>query len=79
MLSQEFSVIIECGISAPGHGREVVDGLNAIEKWFIFQLISTVKLPGATSYNTKMVMHTGTHRPEVSLASRFQNHLSTAA
>ena len=79
MLSQAFSVIIDCGISALGHDREVVYGLSAIEKQFLFQLMSTVQLPGAKGYDTKMVMHTGTRTPNVSLASEFQKHLSTAA
>ena len=46
MLSQSFSVIIDCGKSAPVHVREVVYGLNVIYKRFIFQLFSTVQLPG---------------------------------
>ena len=32
MLSQSFSVIIDRGISAPGHRREVIDDLNSVEK-----------------------------------------------
>ena len=30
VLSQRHPIIFDWGISAPGHGREVVDGLNAI-------------------------------------------------
>ena len=33
-------------VSAHGHGTEVVDGLNAIYKRYMYQLMSTVKLPG---------------------------------
>ena len=71
MLSQSFSVIIDRGISAPGHVREVVDGLNAIDKRFLFQLISIVQLPGAQGYDTQMVMHTGTRTYDVSFSSEF--------
>ena len=46
MLSQEFSVIIDHGVSVPGHVREVLDGLNSTVKRFIFQLMSTAKLAG---------------------------------
>ena len=31
-MSQTYSIIIDRGISAPGHGKEVVDGLNAVEQ-----------------------------------------------
>ena len=32
MLSQEFSIITNCVIRAPGHNREVFDGLNDAKK-----------------------------------------------
>ena len=47
VMSQCYSVIINWGISAPGHGKEVVDGLNAIHKHYIYQLMSNVKLSGS--------------------------------
>ena len=37
-----YSVIIDHGISAPGHGKEVVDVLNAVDKRYIYQLMSNV-------------------------------------
>ena len=44
VISQFYSVIIDRGISATGHGKEVVDGLNAIYKRYIYQLMSYVQL-----------------------------------
>ena len=46
------------GIIAPVHDREVVDGLKAIDRPFIFQLMSTVKLTDAKSYDMQMFMNT---------------------
>ena len=79
MLSQAFYVIIDRGISAPGNSREVVDDINTIDKRFLFHIISTVKFLGAKGYDTQMIIHTGTHLYDVSLARDFQKHLSTAA
>ena len=76
---QVFFIIIDRVISAPLHVIEVFDGINAIDKRFLFQLISTVQLPGAKGYNIQMVMHTGTRTSDVSLANEFQKHLSNAA
>ena len=45
VLSQCYSIIIDRDISEPWHGKEVVDGLNAVYKRYIHKLISTVKLP----------------------------------
>ena len=46
VLSQRHSIIFDRGISAPGHGKEAVDGLNVIDKRYLYQLMSTVKLQG---------------------------------
>ena len=72
-------VIIEHVISAPVYGREVVYGLNAIYKRFLFQLMPTVQLLGARIYDTQMIMNTGTCTSDVILAREFQKHLSNAA
>ena len=79
MLSQEFSIITNCVIRAPGHNREVFDGLNDAKKRFLFQWMSTVQLLDEKCYDTHMVMHTVTRKSDVSLASEFQKYLSTAA
>ena len=44
VLSQHHSIIFDRGTSASGHGREVVDGLNAIDNIYMYQLVSTVQL-----------------------------------
>ena len=45
VMTQCYSVIIDCDISAPGNVKEVIDGINAIDKRFIYQLMSIVQLP----------------------------------
>ena len=36
VMSQTYFIIIDRGISAPGNGKEVVDGLNAVDKRYIY-------------------------------------------
>ena len=67
-MSQTYSIIIYCGKSAPGHGKEVVDGLNAVDKRYIYQLMSKVQLPGSVRFGSQIKMHTGTENKDVSLA-----------
>ena len=45
-MSQCYYIIIDQGMSEPGHGKEVVYGLNAVDKCYIYQFMSTVQLPG---------------------------------
>ena len=39
VMSQCYSIIIDRGISAPGRGKEVVDGFNNFDKSYIYQLM----------------------------------------
>ena len=68
VMSQNYSIIIDPGISAPGHGKEVVDGLNAVDKCYIYQLMSKVQLPGSIRFDSQIKIHTGTEKKDVSLA-----------
>ena len=75
-MSQCYSIIIDRGISAPGHGKEVMDGINAVNKRCIYQLMYTVQLHGSIIFDSNIQMHTGTEKDGVSLAKEFQEHLT---
>ena len=60
VMSQTYSVIIDRGISVPGHGKEVVDGLNYFNKHYIYQLMSKVQLPGSVRFDSQIKIHTCT-------------------
>ena len=73
--SQFYSVIIDQGISAPGNIKEVVDGLNAVDKSYIYQLMYNVQIIGSNRFNFHMQMHTGNQKDDVSLSKEFKEHL----
>ena len=75
VMSQTYSIIIDRGVSAPGHGKEVVDGFNAVDKRYIYQLMSKVQLPGSTRFDSQIKIHTDTEKKDVSLAREFKDHL----
>ena len=75
VMSQDYSIIIDCGISAPGHGKEVFDGINAVGKRYIYQLMSEVHLPGSIRFDSQIKIHTVTEKKDVSLAREFKDHL----
>ena len=56
------------GISAPGHGKEVVDGINDVDKCYIYQLMYKVQLPGSVRFYSQIKMHTGIENKDISLA-----------
>ena len=66
VMSQTYSIITDRGISAPGHGKEVVDGLNSANKRYIYQFMSKVQLPGLVRFDSQIKIHTGNEKKNVS-------------
>ena len=71
-----YSVIIYQVISAPGHGKEVVDGLNDIDKRYIYQLMYNFQLPSSKLFYSQIQMQTSTQNNFLSLAEELQQHQS---
>ena len=57
VLYQLHSIIFYQVISAPLHSKEVFDGLNDIYKRYMYQLMSTVQIPGSKIFDTQILMH----------------------
>ena len=76
VLSQCYSIIIDLSISAPVHGKEVVDVIYSIDKRYMYQLMSNVQPSGSRKFHSKILMHSCTQKDDVSLAKQFQKHLS---
>ena len=68
VLSQRHSIIFDWGISASGLGKEVVGGLNSIDKRYMYQLMSTVQLLGSKTFEKQILMHSYTPKNDVSRA-----------
>ena len=75
VMSQTYCIIIDKGIRAPGSGKEVVDGPNAVDKLYIYQFMSKVQLPGSVRFDSQIKIHTGTENKDVSLVKEFKDHL----
>ena len=76
VMSQCYSIIIYQGISSPGHGKEVVAGLNSVGNRYIYQLMSTVQLTGSKIFDFQMQIHIGNQTDDVSITRKFQQHLT---
>ena len=61
-LSQCFLIIIDQVISAPGHSKEVVNDINAIDKHYIYKLMSNFQLPGSKTFDSQILMHSCTQK-----------------
>ena len=52
VMLQCYSVIIDRGISEPGYDKEVVDGLNAIGKQYIYELMYNIQLTESKQFDS---------------------------
>jgi hypothetical protein len=46
MLATEFNITINRSVGAPGHGKDLVDGLNACDKQYLKKMMMRITLPG---------------------------------
>ena len=76
MFSHAYNIAVGCSIGAPVHGKDVVDDLNATEKRFLSMLMTTVKIPGAVTNDSQMVMLTSRSNTDISLSREIQKHIS---
>ena len=60
MLAHTYNIITNISVGAPGHGEEIIYGLNTTDKSFIYMLIATVKLSSSKNHDKQMAMHTST-------------------
>ena len=52
VMLQCYSFILYHGISAKGHGKEVVHVINAIYRCYIYQIMYNVQLPGSKTFDS---------------------------
>ena len=77
MLSHEYNFVIDRGVGAPVHGKDIEDVWNATSKRFISMEMKDVQLPGEFTNNSQMVMHTSLSNTYTSLAREFQKIFQT--
>ena len=56
--------------------KELVDGLNLIDKRYIYQLMTNVQLPGSKRFEYQMQIHIITQNNDVIFYEEFQQRLS---
>ena len=76
VMPQFYSVIIDRIRSTPENGKEVVDGLNDVDKYYTYQLMSNVQPPVSNRFDSYIQIHTSNQKYYVSLSKEFQHHLT---
>ena len=76
VMSQCYSIIIDQGVISTGNSKEVVDLINAVDKHYLYQFMSTIQLPGSKIFDLRIQVYTGNQKYDVTLAKELQHHLT---
>eukprot|EP00978_Attheya_sp_CCMP212_P017892 scaffold48234_cov60-Attheya_sp.AAC.6 len=71
VLSVKFQIIIDRAVDTPGHGKDVVYGFNAVQKWFLTTCLRKTSMPevhDTINDGDRMLIHSMTEKGEVSFA-----------
>jgi hypothetical protein len=57
MLAVKYKIVIDRAICAPGHGKDLIDGLNAVDKMYLKELMMRTSQAGETEEDRKIKSH----------------------
>ena len=72
VMSQWYSVTIYRCICSTGHSKEMVNGLNAIDKRYIYKFLPNVQLKGSKTFDSQIIMHYCTENSYISQRKNFK-------
>jgi hypothetical protein len=67
LIATEFDLTFDRAIGAPGHGKDIVDGLNATDKMYLKQM-RMIGTPESNDTQKQMEAHSMTETASLSLA-----------
>jgi len=79
VLSSVYGVCIDRAIGCPGHGKDIVDALNAVEKWYFSSKMMTTSTPEVNSdqiKNARVASHSMQEGKSFSLAKEAKRILN---
>mgnify|MGYP003335641848 CR=1 FL=1 len=71
----KFNIVIDHAVEAPGHGKDVVDGLIAVYKTYLNKMMFRMYNPGSKHTTKDMMDHLYTPNKKISDASKFRDLL----
>ena len=72
LLAFSFNIVIDRAICAPGHGKDIVDELNAVTKCFLQKQFCMIGTPEADNYEKRIKAHSMVETASTSLAEECQ-------
>ena len=68
-LSKSYQIVLDRAVDTPGHGKDVVDGFNAVQKRYLATCLRMRSTPEKyKNENKRMIVETKTEKGEVSFS-----------
>lgn len=74
-ISKKYGIVIDCAVGAPGHGKDIVDGLNAVDKRYLKTAMFRVINPEENGSEKTMNSHSATATGSFSFAEECKSIL----
>ena len=68
MLSVKHNITIDRAVAAPGHGKDLIDGLNAVDKMYLKELMMRTSVAGEAEEDRKIKSHSVEEGAAISIA-----------
>eukprot|EP00957_Ditylum_brightwellii_P071038 5398170-Ditylum_brightwellii.AAC.1 len=69
------NIVTDCAVGAPDHGKDIIDGLNAVDKTYLNKMMFIMYNPGSKHTAKGMMAHLCTPSKNISYASKFRDLL----
>mmetsp|Transcript_48111 Transcript_48111/g.102792 ORF Transcript_48111/g.102792 Transcript_48111/m.102792 type:complete len:335 (-) Transcript_48111:136-1140(-) len=73
ILASTYGIVIDRAVGAPGHGKDIVDGLNATDKIFLRKAMCMIGTPEANDGEKRMAAHAMLGDAKMSLAEESRH------
>ena len=72
-LSKSYKIVLGIAVDTIGHGKDVVDGFNAVQKWYLATCLRMNSTPEVDKIDSKrMNVNSMTEKREVSFAEEYK-------
>ena len=75
-LSKSYQIVLDGSVETIGHGTDIVDGFNAVQKWYLATCLRMLSTPEKEKIDSKcMSVEAMTEKGEVSFAEECKRLL----
>ena len=68
-ISKSFQKVLDGAVDTPGHGKDVLDDINAVKKWYLSTCLRMISMPKVDKiYSKRIRVYAMTEKGEVTFS-----------